>query len=162
MTVPDFSWVIPGKLAGHASPKTLHDLAWLKEQGIRALVRMAEESQVALRSQIKELGFIDCHEVVPDLHAPTQAQIEKMMALIEKNIASGNPVGVSCGAGYGRTGTIIACYLVRIGFDAENAMAEIRKKRPGSIETDEQEGVVRAYQGDEKVGVKAERAARLG
>jgi len=66
----------------------LQDLAWLKEQGIRALVRMAEESQVALSSQIKELGFIDCHEVVSDFAAPTRDQIEIMMAFIEKNIAS--------------------------------------------------------------------------
>ena len=145
MAIPNFSWVTPGKLAGHAAPQTLRDLTWLRDQGIGALVRMAEESQVASDSQIRELGFIDCHEVVPDFQAPTQAQIKKVMAFIEKNIASGIPVGVSCGAGYGRTGTIIACYLVRIGFDAEDAMAEIRKKRPGSIETDGQESAVRAY-----------------
>jgi atypical dual specificity phosphatase len=38
-----------------------------------------------------------------------------------------------CQGGYGRTGTMLACYLVSQGWEAEKAMAEARARRPGSI-----------------------------
>lgn len=52
-------------------------------------------------------------------------------------------VGVHCALGFGRTGTMLACYLVKErGLAAGDAIAEIRHLRPGSIETHEQEKAV--------------------
>ena len=70
-----------------------------------------------------------------------------MVLFISKAIAAGRPVGVSCGAGLGRTGTMLACYLVSNGLDAEKAINEVRAKRPGSIETKAQSDAVHAYAG---------------
>jgi atypical dual specificity phosphatase len=70
--------------------------------------------------------------------APKQHQIEKIIALITISLSYGRPVGVSCSAGLGRTGTILACYLVSRGLDADAAINRVRMKRPGSIETREQ------------------------
>ena len=50
-----------------------------------------------------------------------------------------------CGAGLGRTGTILACYRVWQGDSAGVAIAEVRARRPGSIETAEQEAIITAY-----------------
>jgi len=47
-------------------------------------------------------------------------------------------VAVHCTAGLGRTGVVLACHLVTRGMSADNAIARIRRLRPGSIETDEQ------------------------
>lgn len=45
-----------------------------------------------------------------------------------------------------RTGTLIAAYLVKArGLTVEAAIAEIRRVRPGSVETPAQEAAVRAY-----------------
>ncbi len=52
---------------------------------------------------------------------------------------------VTCAAGIGRTGTILASYLVNTGYDADEAIAYIRQLRPGSIQTDGQEEAVRQY-----------------
>ena len=41
-------------------------------------------------------------------------------------------------AGLGRTGVVLAGYYVAKGMTASNAIAKVRKIRPGSVETDEQ------------------------
>lgn len=56
-------------------------------------------------------------------------------------------VGVHCAMGCGRTGTILACYLVaKEGYSADDAITETRKRRRNSIETRKQEQAVRDYE----------------
>ena len=146
MTKMNFSWLIKGELSGHGAPMSEQDLLWLKEQGISALVRMAETEQARVISfRIQRLGLEDCHEPVPDFTAPKQVQISKMVSFIKKNIGDGKRVGVSCTQGLGRTGTILACYLVSKGSSSESAINEVRAKRPGSIETPEQIEAIRIF-----------------
>jgi atypical dual specificity phosphatase len=45
----------------------------------------------------------------------------------------------------GRTGTLLACYLVSLGLSPDAAIQQIRTVRPGSIETAEQEAAVAAF-----------------
>ena len=68
------------------------------------------------------------------------------MEFVDRQFARGCAVGVHCMAGRGRTGTMIACYLVSQGMSAEDAIAEVRRARPGSIQTEAQEQAVRRLQ----------------
>lgn len=144
MTKLNFSWVIDGKLAGHEAPSSEQDLVWLKQQGILALVRLIEQDKAEVNSpQIGKLGMWDLHEPVPDFAVPKPDQIDRIIQFIDMSISAKRPVGVSCKFGIGRTGTILACYLVHEGYDANSAISEVRKKRPGSIETQEQVAAVK-------------------
>ncbi|MDP2918640.1 MAG: dual specificity protein phosphatase family protein [Dehalococcoidia bacterium] len=142
----NFSWLISGEVAGHSAPLSAEDLLYLKQRGIKALVRMAVLSKTRVTGiQVVELGFTDYHEPVPDYEAPGKEQIDRVVRFIKASVADGQPVGVSCGAGLGRTGTILACYLVSLGHSSPGAIDEVRAKRPGSIETNAQEEAVKIY-----------------
>lgn len=142
----NFSWVIEGWLAGHSAPTSDRDLIWLKQQGILACVRLIEPDESNVTNfQITQQGLWHCHEPIPDSGAPTSEQINSVLQFIDSAKAAGRPVGVSCRAGLGRTGTILACYLVSGGCNAESAINEVRKKRPGSIETKVQEQAVHDF-----------------
>jgi protein-tyrosine phosphatase len=54
-------------------------------------------------------------------------------------------VAVHCGAGLGRTGVVLACYFVSKGLNAPNAIARVRRLRPGSVETEEQADAVAEF-----------------
>jgi len=142
----NFSWLIPGEVAGHSAPLSIEDLLYLKQRGIRALVRMAELDKTRVTDiHVGELGFTDCNVPVSDFTAPKKGQLDKIIAFMKASVTGERPVGVSCGAGLGRTGTVLACYLVSLGYNALEAIDEVRAKRPGSIETKDQEEAVKTY-----------------
>ncbi len=66
-----------------------------------------------------------------DTRPPTPGQLERAVSWIDKHIKEA-PVFVHCALGHGRSGAIVAAYLIRIGQadNAQGALEIIRKKRP--------------------------------
>ena len=54
---------------------------------------------------------------------------------------------VHCRGGLGRAGLTAACLLVQAGMEPGEAMALVRKTRPGAIENSRQEKFVREFGG---------------
>ena len=137
----NFSWLLEGSLAGAQGPVNRRDLMFLKLRDIAAVIRMEEDTISA-----EALELADLYEPVPDFTAPQIDQIDRMCQFIDQQIESwDHPVVVTCKAGLGRTGTVLACYLVYVGYTAENAIDFVRSQRPGSIESREQEEAVNRY-----------------
>jgi atypical dual specificity phosphatase len=67
------------------------------------------------------------------------------VAAIHDALARGEPVAVHCGAGLGRTGTLLAAYLISEGQTPDEAIDFLRGVRPGSVETLEQEQAIYEY-----------------
>ena len=142
----NFSWFVPREVAGHSAPESDGDLDYLKSKGITVLVRLIEEHKAKVTtSQVANHGFIDIPEPIMDFEPPSQIQIDKIIESIKQYVAKGQLVGVSCHAGKGRTGTILACYLVSKCMTAEQALAELIKKRGAGPDTDTQKDAVRIY-----------------
>jgi atypical dual specificity phosphatase len=147
--IRNFSWLIEGEIAGMAKPaSSVYDFEFLKDNGFEAIVSLSELplSEVL----IEEFGFTVKHIPVRDFEAPTLEQIENFVAFAENVRSEGKKLVVHCDAGIGRTGTMLACYLVSKGYSAADAIEEVRIRRPGSLETIEQEEVVLKYEGKSK------------
>ncbi len=144
MSVPEgFSWVDKPLLAAMARPEELDEFLWLREQSIQLLISLSESP--ARRDYANEAGLLILHVPVEDMHPPTEKQIDLCMSAIQKAHSQEMAVGVHCTAGLGRTGVILACYFISQDMSAKNAIARVRRLRPGSIETDEQADAIAAY-----------------
>lgn len=142
--LPNFSWLFENKLAAMPYPESEDAFTLLYEKGIRAVLNLAERPYSY--ETPARIGMLTRHIPVPDFTAPTLHQAEEAVAVISSCLDNHAPLAVHCMAGLGRTGTILACYLVSMEMPANNAIVVIREWRPGSIETLEQEAVVYAYE----------------
>ena len=112
--------------------------------GIRAILNLSE---APLHYEAPNtIGMLTRHIPIFDFTAPTLQQVKQAVTIISSCLDRNMPVAVHCVAGLGRTGTILACYLVAMEMPANNAIVIIREWRPGSIEGPEQEAVVYEYE----------------
>lgn len=131
----NFGWLEDGSVAECRGPRTDADLQFLVTVGIAALVRLAHENETGITtSDVQDHGIEDLYEPVKDFTPPSQEQIDQVVTFLNEAVRKGVAIAVSCGAGYGRTGTILACYLVSKGHPPENAIRRLISVRPCSEE----------------------------
>lgn len=140
-----FTWIEKGQLAALARPAAPEELDWLRRQGIDLLISLTEDPPN--QRWVNDAGLLPMHVPVIDMEAPTQEQLDRCVSSIVKANERNMGVAVHCGAGLGRTGVVLACYFVMKGLTAENAIARVRRLRPGSIETEDQEQAVKEFAG---------------
>jgi atypical dual specificity phosphatase len=144
MAVPQaFSWIEKPLLAALAQPSSAEDLVWLRKQGIEVLLSLTEDRP--RRDWVEQASLLVFHEPLMDMEAPTQEQLDRCVSAVRRATERNMGVAIHCGAGLGRTGTVLAAYLVATGMDANTAISRIRRLRPGSIETEEQAQAVYAF-----------------
>jgi atypical dual specificity phosphatase len=144
MSRPDgFTWIEKPLLAALAQPSAAEELAWLRQQGIQLLISLTEDRP--RRDWVEDAGLLVFHVPVEDMTAPTQEELDRCISAIERAMHQQMGVAVHCAAGLGRTGVVLASYFVVKGLSAKNAIARVRRLRPGSIETEEQEAAVEEF-----------------
>ena len=144
MAAPDnFTWVERPLLAAHAQPHDADELGWLRRQGIELLITLSESP--LRRDWLSEASLMALHVPVPDMEPPTLEQVRQVLSAITKAHQRNMAVSIHCHFGRGRTGTLLACWFVEKGMEAPEAIRHVRKLRPGSIETSEQEELVEEF-----------------
>jgi atypical dual specificity phosphatase len=140
----NFSYLIPGVLAGSSLPRGRKELEHLLTEGIKVLVTAMEDTLNKIL--VEEVGLEYHYFPVLPYGTPSLKQINEFVELVNTNRVKNRPVAVHCYMGWGRTGTLLAAYLISEGMGADEAIAEVRDKRPGSIETFGQEQILRMFE----------------
>lgn len=141
----NFSWVIEGALCGLAMPgrarPLARDLDDLAGRGVSLVVTALSAPMPA--DALEGAGLSGHHVAIRDFAAPTADQLARFVERTRAEIDGGGAVAVHCFAGMGRTGTLLAAYLVAATrLDGRAAIERIRELRPGSIENLDQEQAV--------------------
>ncbi|KAI5641279.1 dual specificity phosphatase, catalytic domain-containing protein [Phthorimaea operculella] len=140
----NFSWLIENKIAGMGWPQSVENLNYVADQGINLLITLSPEKLPPILECEKKLKWAEIR--IKEFGVPTLKQIIKFIEICERADIRGDVVGVHCRHGRGRTGTMLACYLVYFkGMAPERAVLTVRVQRPGSCETYEQEKMVCHY-----------------
>ena len=112
-------------------------LEWVRD-GVEVVISLREFE--LLEAAYRGLGLEFHHIPVMDFDVPSRDDVRAFLQAVEAS--AGRKVLAHCIAGRGRSGTMAALYLRSRGMDGAAAVRHVRQRRPGAIETPEQEDFV--------------------
>ncbi|XP_048506022.1 dual specificity protein phosphatase CDC14A-like [Athalia rosae] len=134
----DLNWMVPQKFLAFVGPSTElgsvhhppeHYVEYFKKNKVSAVVRLNKKSYDA--SRFTRAGITHYDMFMPDGSVPPRRVLEHFLQLAESTTG---PIAVHCKAGLGRTGSLIAAYLIKhYRMSAKEAIAWLRICRPGSV-----------------------------
>ena len=141
-------WVEPGRLLAGAYP----DPEAALDDVVTFVVDLTEEGE--LESYAARLERAEWSRMpIRDFSVPSDEELRLILDTIDHALDRGEVVYVHCFGGRGRTGTVVACHLVRHGLAPDDALARLTELRAGvpdagspSPETAEQIELVRRWQ----------------
>ncbi|XP_054007996.1 dual specificity protein phosphatase CDC14C-like [Hylaeus anthracinus] len=134
----DLNWMVPQKFLGFVGPSTEPGtpynppecyIDYFLKNGVTAVVRLNKKTYDA--SRFTKAGITHYEMFMPDGTVPPRRVLNQFLSLSENTTG---PIAVHCKAGLGRTGSLIAAYLIKhYKMTAREAIAWIRICRPGSV-----------------------------
>ncbi|XP_056646233.1 dual specificity protein phosphatase CDC14C-like isoform X2 [Diorhabda sublineata] len=136
----DFNWIVPKKFIAFCGPqdRTSYSIGdhkpetyftYFRRHKVSTIVRLNKKAYDS--NSFIQAGFDHKDLYFVDGGTPSDRILQLFIGICEN--AKG-AVAVHCKAGLGRTGSLIACYIMKhYKFTAEEAIAWIRICRPGSI-----------------------------
>ncbi|XP_076627756.1 dual specificity protein phosphatase CDC14A [Colletes latitarsis] len=134
----DLNWMVPQKFLAFVGPSTepcscYHPpesyIDYFFKNAVTTVVRLNKKTYDA--SRFTKAGIMHYEMFMPDGTVPPKRILNQFLSLSEN---TAGPIAVHCKAGLGRTGSLIAAYLIKhYKMTAREAIAWIRICRPGSV-----------------------------
>ncbi|MDP7981688.1 MAG: dual specificity protein phosphatase family protein [Conexivisphaerales archaeon] len=126
----NFSWFRDSLLAASGIPATRRSAEWLAERGVESVLTLTEW----IPGPLFEVGFTVRHVPMRNGMPASPEKLREAVDFLVEQLESGRRSLVHCLSGRGRTGMVLAAYLVAAeGYSAADAIREVSSLRPGSL-----------------------------
>ncbi|MDG7011563.1 MAG: dual specificity protein phosphatase family protein [Nitrososphaerota archaeon] len=143
-----FVWAEDTSLAGSGYPASREQIGWLVRNGVDSVLTLTEQPLPAAWTAgfPLDMGHVSMRDHLP----PTVESMKRAVGFILDRRKEGKTVLVHCLAGEGRTGCVLAAYLIRTRhMGADEAIAALRSLKPEFVER-RQESSVREFEAAER------------
>ena len=139
-----FVWVEKDKLAASGYPSSRGQLEWLVAQDIDSILTLTPHPLA--KEWMAGLPLTMGNVPMQDHAAPDVDSLNMGVNFIIEQAKAGKTVLVHCMAGEGRTGCVLAAYLMKEkGMSANDALKSLREIKPSFVER-AQEAALRDYE----------------
>lgn len=135
-----FVWVEKARLAGSGYPASRSQVEWLVQVGVNSILTLTPDP---LPSDYTEgLDLVVDHVPMADHQPPPIEAMARAVEFLDEQLRDGRTAVVHCLAGEGRTGCVLAAYLIRArNIGADDALSILRKAKPEFVEPRQEQAV---------------------
>ncbi len=134
---------ITKEIAVGAAPSSNAALNTIKRSGVEVILNLCVECG-NLHEVERAAGFIVYWLPVSDAYAPELDELDDALEWLNGHVESGKRALVHCRFGVGRSGSIIAAYLLKRGFSLEHVLETI-KQTPATPTSRDQRKLIFEY-----------------